>query len=500
MGAVSFQQQEDDRFHPVCYYSRKTTKDEAKYHPFELEALAIVCALEKFRVYRIGIEFLIKADCNSLKLLESKRDLNPRIGRWFIRLSEFRYRIEYVKGEWNTVADGLSRFPVEPEEDIRIVGLPVLGINIYSNWIAAMQRSCPEILEIRDKLEERDAEMHKKFSMANGRVYKITKKWRLYVLTELRNEIVATTHKSLAYLEIDKTLTKLTETYYFPSMREYVTTYVNRCINCSYYKPQIGKKPGYLHPIGKGDILFETIHVDHLGPFVKTESNNKYVLGVIRGFSKYVILEAVETTGSDETIEELRKLIPHYEKPKRIISDRGAAYISKKFEDFCQDYEIIHVKTAAGLPRVNGQIERINSIIINCLPTITQDLENSDWDKRIYDVQWAINNSTHKVTKRTLVNYRTIGKEDSLLTREINELNEQLGTELEGENVSELLKTNKEKLCQQFNKRRKGGKILEPGELVLFRYESPATGKSKRLTEKYRGPYEVVKGLKNDRY
>lgn len=147
LGAVLFQEQEDGRMHPISYFSRKTTNEEAKYHSYELEALAIVCALEKFRVYLIGVEFTIKTDCNSLKLLEGKRELNPRIGRWFIRLSEFNYRLEYLKGEKNCVADGLSRNPVESSEETPIMGIPIMGITINTEWIAAMQRASPEIIE-----------------------------------------------------------------------------------------------------------------------------------------------------------------------------------------------------------------------------------------------------------------------------------------------------------------------------------------------------------------
>ena len=282
LGAVLLQEQEDKRMHPVSYFSRKTTSDEAKYHCYELEALAIVGALEEFRVILIGIEFTIKTDCNSLKLLESKRDLNPRIGRWFVRLLEFNYHIEYLKGEHNCITDGLSRCPVNPAEETPIIGMPILGITVNSDWVAAMQRDSPEILEVRKKLEEGDAETHKKFTMYNARVYRITKRrWRLFVPSELRHEVVATALKTLAHLGIDKTLTKLKEAYYFPGMREYVTAYVTCCISCLYYKAQTGKKPGFLHPIEKGSIPFETIHIDHLRPFTKTTRENEYVLGVI---------------------------------------------------------------------------------------------------------------------------------------------------------------------------------------------------------------------------
>jgi hypothetical protein len=101
--------------HPVSYYSRKTSKEELKYHSFELEALVIVCSLERFRVYLIGVHFILKTDCNSLRLLAGKRDLNPRVGRWFMKLSEFDYNIEYVSGDRHLVPDALSRGPVEPD-------------------------------------------------------------------------------------------------------------------------------------------------------------------------------------------------------------------------------------------------------------------------------------------------------------------------------------------------------------------------------------------------
>ncbi|KAK9711357.1 Zinc knuckle [Popillia japonica] len=52
------------------------------------------------------------SDCNSLKMLQNKRDLSPRIGRWFVKLSEYNYTIEYHAGSINTVADALSRYPI----------------------------------------------------------------------------------------------------------------------------------------------------------------------------------------------------------------------------------------------------------------------------------------------------------------------------------------------------------------------------------------------------
>ncbi|GFY22516.1 retrovirus-related Pol polyprotein from transposon 17.6 [Trichonephila clavipes] len=50
-GAVLLQEAEDGKLHPVQYMSQKTTPAEEKYSSYELEVLAVVNALKKFRTY-----------------------------------------------------------------------------------------------------------------------------------------------------------------------------------------------------------------------------------------------------------------------------------------------------------------------------------------------------------------------------------------------------------------------------------------------------------------
>jgi len=86
-GAILLQRNnEDQRFHPVYYFSGKTTPAEAKYSSYELEVLAIVKALKKFRVYLLGIAFIIVTDCRAFTLTMSKKDLCVRVARWALLL------------------------------------------------------------------------------------------------------------------------------------------------------------------------------------------------------------------------------------------------------------------------------------------------------------------------------------------------------------------------------------------------------------------------------
>lgn len=111
-GAVLLQLRADGTKHVVAYFSKTTQGAESRYHSYELETLAVVRALQSFRHYLIGLEFKIVTDCNALKATEKKKDLLPRVARWWIYLQDFNFTIEYRKGAMMTHADYLSRNPV----------------------------------------------------------------------------------------------------------------------------------------------------------------------------------------------------------------------------------------------------------------------------------------------------------------------------------------------------------------------------------------------------
>jgi len=81
-------------FHPVYYSSGKTTPAERRYRSYELEVLAIVKALVKFRVYLLRIHFKIITDCRAFALTMNKKDLCARVA---LRLEEFDYVIEQTR-------------------------------------------------------------------------------------------------------------------------------------------------------------------------------------------------------------------------------------------------------------------------------------------------------------------------------------------------------------------------------------------------------------------
>lgn len=86
---------------------------------------------------------------------------------------------------------------------------------------------------------------------------------------------------------------------------------------------------------------------------------------------------------TDESTENLRKCI---------VIDRGSAFTSNDFRDYCAEEKIEHVLITTGVPRGNGQAERLNRIIIPVLAKLAHECPDK-WYWYIDKVQWAINST-----------------------------------------------------------------------------------------------------------
>lgn len=62
---------EDGKLHSVYFMSKKTSEAEKKYSSYELEALTVVEALNRFRIYLLGKTFKIITDCAAFQQTKS---------------------------------------------------------------------------------------------------------------------------------------------------------------------------------------------------------------------------------------------------------------------------------------------------------------------------------------------------------------------------------------------------------------------------------------------
>ena len=111
------QRQDDKTIHPIAYASRGLTPSETRYGISELEALAAVWALRKFRVYLLGYETIWYPDHAALTSLMNLKNPSGKLARWGMAVQEISLEIRYWPGRVNENADALSRAPVPSNEE-----------------------------------------------------------------------------------------------------------------------------------------------------------------------------------------------------------------------------------------------------------------------------------------------------------------------------------------------------------------------------------------------
>lgn len=93
--------------------SQKLNDAQKNYSVTELECLAALLAVKKFRAYIEGHEFTLITDHASLKWLMSQKDLSGRLARCSLKLQGYSFDIRHQKGKDNVVPDTLSRIYCE---------------------------------------------------------------------------------------------------------------------------------------------------------------------------------------------------------------------------------------------------------------------------------------------------------------------------------------------------------------------------------------------------
>lgn len=513
LAGILLQANSNGVFQPVSYFSRKTNAEERKFHSYDLETLAVVASLNRFRVYLVGIPFKILTDCNALRSTLIKRDLIPRIARWWIQLQEYDCTIEYRPGSRMSHVDALSRNPVGDSEIDSPMCLDVLTIeNTEEDWIATVQSADDEVKSIKETLSDPGAEqimdVHKNYKLKNGRVYRIVGddiKW--VVPKGVRFQILKMNHDDVGHCGFDKTLQRIRKNYWFAKMRKFVKKYVSSCLECSHHKAPGGKREGELHPIDKPSVPFHTVHADHLGPFIKSKKGNCYLLVIVDGFTKYTVVKPVRDTKTATTIRVLKEYVSYFGTPKRLITDKGSSFTSGAFKDFITSYGIKHIVNAVATPRANGQVERFNRTILDALSTSTHGKDEKSWDEYVSDIQLGLNTTTHKTTEKTpselLFGFNIKCRSEGILGAVLDDT----VSITSGKELIDMRDEAREKIIEKqikdqekFNSRRKPAKRYSEGDLVRVERQYPHDGQSQKLVMKFQGPYRVLKALPNDRY
>lgn len=491
-GAVLLQKSPDDnQLHPVYYMSKKTTEPERKYTSYELEVLAVIEALKKFRVYLIGLKFKLVTDCNAFTKTLDKKDLCTRVARWILFLQEYEYVVEHRPGSQMRHVDALSRHPI----------MLIVEDSLISK-IKRLQNQDEDLKTIKDILREKTP--YNDYFLKGDVLYKFSNDYELLVIPKgMHTQIIKEAHEK-GHFSTRKTKELIANDYYIPKLDGKIQKFISNCIPCIIINKKRGKQEGELHPLYKEAMPLHTYHIDYLGPLESTSKMYNHIFAVIDSFTKFCWLYPTRTTSARDAISRLQSQSTIFGNPIQIISDRGSAFTSEDFKTYCLEERINHILITTGLPRANGQVERLNSVIISVLSKLSIS-DPSKWYRFIGRVQQIINSTYHRSIGTTpfemLVGTKMKTKDDiqlkELIERELAADYDDQRSELRRAAKQQILEVQAENK-KSYDLRRKPPRLYNLNDLVAIKRTQ--LGGGLKLKPKFLGPYQIVKIKQNDTY
>lgn len=406
-------------------------------------------------------------------------------------LQDYDYTVEHRAGNRMQHVDALSRHTV-------------LFISAEDNLQLQVQKAQMNDDELKPIFEILKSQAYENYWIRGGVLYKQENGMDLLVVPrQMETDVIKQYHQN-GHGGIKKVEIAIKQNFFIRSLTEKIKKVIGTCVPCILAERKHGKQEGWLHPIEKEDLPLQTFHMDHIGPMVATTKQYKYILVVVDAFTKYTWLFPTKSTTTKEVLDKIAILQGNFGNPRRIITDRGTAFTSSDFKDYCEQESVQHVKITTGMPRGNGQVERVNRSIIPIL-TKASMADATKWYIHIPRLQKSLNNTFHRSIAMTpfklMFGVEMRSKEDIQMAELLEEDFIQQYTEDRQED-REIAKAQIERVQNAnqvgLNKKRKNATNYAINQLVAIKRTQFVNGN--KLAQKFLGPYRVNKQLPNEGY
>ena len=379
---------------PIAYESRKLQPAELNYPVYEKETLAVIHALKIWRCYVQGKEVKILTDHESIKYLQTQKQLSRRQARWMEFLQTFSpgLTIEYRSGKTN-VADALSRI---------------------SNCTIGTISTLEDDQTFRQRLSQAYAAdsffsnvTDSTLSFENDRWY-VNKDGRklLYVPNDpdVKHLILRECHDHPlgAHFGIRKTIATVQQHFYWPGLTTTIREYVNSCGKCSTNKPTTQRPQGLLQTLPIPTTPWEVISMDFMVALPTTSEGWDAMFVVVDTLTKMAHFIPTKTTPTAKDTAHLffDHIFRYHGLPKKIISVRDSKFLSHFWKSLFQACGTELAMSTAYHPQTDGQTECMNRMLEEALRSYINP-DQTDWNKHLTAIEVAYNSSHQESTQKT---------------------------------------------------------------------------------------------------
>ncbi|GBG75534.1 hypothetical protein CBR_g20164 [Chara braunii] len=333
-------QQEGKKLRLIEYMSKKMPSKKLAKSTYERELYALYKALVHWRHYLLGRFFYLRTDHQTLKWIKTQPVLSDALKRWIKVIDQYDFKLDYLKGEYNKVADALSRRANYLDALISEFGL----FEDMTRSLDEAYKEDPITMDIINKLQAKDKATTDEFVMVDGLLFlEKTGFKRLVVPSTLCSLFLGECYDAMGHFGYKKTSANLVQRFWWPNMLDDVKKYVETCQVCQRDKPRTRAPLGLLKPLPIPAGPGQSISMDFMDTLVTSKNGKRHIFVIVDRFTKYARLIAMPETARTEHVIKLfmdnwmnrvvQHLLRHYIKPSQDDWDEKLPLITSLYNN-----------------------------------------------------------------------------------------------------------------------------------------------------------------------
>ncbi|GBO19224.1 Transposon Tf2-9 polyprotein [Araneus ventricosus] len=498
-------QKKDNVYYPLEFFSRKLTPAECKYPSIRRELLAIYASVKHFHDQLLGENFELLTDAKPLTEYQSLDKKPEIVARWLLYLGTFSFTPTHIPGSLNP-ADFLSRVVEENSLNVNNITLfqpndklSMQNISIEQKQDAILSKIMND-LSVNKQCKQYFLDVNSGLLMIKN-AHKNKKKIvnRIVIPKSLIKVCIETAHAP--HFGVKKTFEFIRHKYQWKGMYLDTKNFCEHCEKCLKNKPKA--KLTQTQMIPKRNLApGQCIAIDVVGKLPSSTDNKNFILTIIDHYSRYLEAYPLQNITSRTIINCLNKYFANFGLPKFLITDNATNFISNEMVEFLDRLNIQHRKSSIYYPMANGLLERAHRTMKESLASMCES--TFQWSEKLLFFKLYYNNSIHSVTK--------FAPAEIFFGRKQNLPLDSFFEPITVENESKYLKNIRNNMCsirnefakneEQYFKNNaphiKGRKVpnFNLGDKVFVKkFSHPHV-----FQEKYKGPFEIIKILRNNNY
>ena len=542
LGAVLSQVQDDGKPHPISFASRALSNSEKNYAITELETLAVVWAISHYHHHLYGHSVTVLTDHTAVRAVLETPSPSGKHARWWNKVygrGVKEVKIVYRAGRENVSADALSRSPHDPAP-LEGVGEDEMQISQVQSQATGPEASISELLQLEDNElpttptvsyiveQKRDPELRQIIDFLQtsalpsdeGRARKIALQSPLFTIIDgtlfyldprhrsrrvvvplrHRRKLLEETHAGRygGHFSGKKLYDSLSLHWWWDGMYRDAMEYCKTCPECAIATGtgRILRPPLCPIPIARP---FQVWGVDIMD-LPKTEQGNQHAIVFQDLFTKWPMVYPAPDQKAIRIARLLtEQIVPLFGVPEALLSDRGANLLSHLMTDVCESLGVKKLNTTAYHPQCDGTVERFNRTLKSMLRKHAARF-GMQWDRFLPRVLWSYRNTPHSSTGEK-PSFLMFGIDCRSPTEamfqhvpaDMTDYRQELLISLSSarELAQQTIRKVQRQYKVQYDKRSR-----EPdyklGEWVLVRFPQEETGRNRKLSRPWHGPYRIT--------